>query len=253
MKTLLVVSDFHCGHAVGLTPPAHNPRKETDVLSEYRDALYTWFLREVKALGKIDLCVFNGDAIDGDGRKSGGTELITIDPQAQAQMAIDALKSIGAKKYLMTYGTPYHTGETTDYEDIVARDIGCDIGSTQDVEVEGVTFNFKHKVGGSQIPHGRATAIMREKLWVDMWAMRGEFPQAQVVVRSHVHYHVYAGTNDYLAMVTPALQGYGSKYGTRQVSGTVDFGFVVFQVDSKGRMSWRAPILRMDYQAPIKV
>jgi len=256
LKTILVLSDFHSGHLVGLTPPAVNPRYDNDklnALSDYRGMLYNWFKKEVGKLRRIDLCVLNGDAVDGDGKKSGGTEQITTDPQEQAEWAIDILKGLGAKQYLMTYGTPYHTGIVHDHEDIIARRIGCDIGATQDIEVGGRIFNFKHKVGGSGIPHGRATALLRDKFWNTLWADRGEYPSANIVVRSHVHYHQYAGTHDFLALSTPALQGYGSKFGSRQVSGTVDYGFVIFQIARGGEMTWRAPILRMPYQAPTKL
>ena len=47
---------------------------------------------------------------------------------------------------------------------------------------------------------------------------------------------------------TPALQGYGSKYGKRICSGTVDFGFIHMDIDEKGRLSWEPHILRMPYQ-----
>ena len=34
------------------------------------------------------------------------------------------------------------------------------------------------------------------------------------------------------------MQALGSKYGSRQCSGTVDFGFVVFDVDDDGQYTW---------------
>jgi hypothetical protein len=214
-----------------------------------RDNLRDWVYANVPK--RPDLVVCNGDAVDGDGRRSGGTEQLTTDPIEQAEWATAALKRFRGKQYMMTYGTPYHTGVKADYEDIIAAKLGCEIKATLDIEVNGVRFNFKHKIGGSTIPHGRATALMRDKLWNDIWADRGEFPKADVMVRSHVHYHQYTGTHDYLALTTPALQGYGSKYGARQVSGTVDYGFTVFKVSKSGEMSWKAHILRMDYQEPV--
>lgn len=252
-KKLLVLSDFHCGHVVGLTPPHLNPHyndPKLQVASDYRDMLYSWFSNTVKTLGKFDAVVVNGDLIDGKGERSGGTEIIENDPQKQADMAVDIIKALDIDTVYLTYGTPYHTGKDTDYEDSVAKSLGCKIESVLHLDLNGVIFNFRHKVGGSQVPHGRGTAILREQLWNQLWADRGEFPKAHVVVRSHVHYHQYAGTFDHLAMITPALQGYGSKFGERQVGGTIDFGFVTFEVTDKGVLSWTPFILRMPYQEP---
>jgi len=244
LKKLLVFSDTHCGHMVGLTHPKWNPRRDGDELSAYREVLYDWTQSRIQSYGKVDLAVLNGDAVDGTGRKSGGTEQISIDTNEQAFMCADWMKTVKTKAWAMTYGTPYHTGEVNDIEDIIAREMGCEIAGTLDFDVNGRVFNFKHKIGGSQIPHGRATAIMKDKLWNQVWAARGEYPLADVVIRSHVHYSVIVDTPDGIAMITPALQGYGSKYGTRQVSGTVDYGFMYFEVDSKGGITWTREILR---------
>ncbi len=252
-KRVLGLADMHCGHEVGLTHPGDNPRYDDErrVLTEYRDCLWNWLEAEVKALGKIDVTVHNGDAIDGKGKKSGGTEQIEMDRNTQAEMAANILSRINTKEIRMTYGTGYHTGDLEDYEDVVALKVGCPKPSaTLDLEINGVVFNFKHKVGGSQIPHGRLTAQLRDKLWNDIWSARGEYPRSDVQIRSHNHYFVYGGNSDYLVMGTPALQGYGSKYGTRIMSGTIDYGFVHFDVSDKGEISWEPHLLRMPYQNP---
>ena len=252
-KRLLILSDMHCGHLVGLTHPGDNPRYD-DVRkdgTEYRDFLWKWFEKEVKLLGKIDVLVHNGDAIDGKGDKSGGTEQICMDRNEQAAMAANVLSRIRTKDVRLTYGTGYHTGSLEDYEDVVSNILGCPRPSaTLDLELNGVVFNFKHKAGGSQIPHGRLTAQLRDKLWNNIWAMRGEFPESNIQVRSHNHYFMYGGDADFLVVATPALQGYGSKYGTRIMSGTVDYGFMHFDITDKGDVTWAPHILRMPYQAP---
>ena len=252
-KRLLVLADRHVGHRVGLTHPMDNPKMEENLIAwEYREFLYDWFQKEVKALGKIDVTVENGDAIDGKGPKSGGTEQIEMDRHAQAKMAYNGVKWIRTKEYRMVYGTGYHTGNLEDYEDVVANLLGCPKPSgTLDLEINGVVFNFKHKVGGSSIPHGRATAQLRDKVWSRQWADRGEYPDCDVQVRSHNHYFGYGGDAEFLWIATPALQGYGwNKYGTRIMSGTVDYGFVHFDITDKGDVTWAPHILRMPYQAP---
>jgi len=255
-KKILVLSDTHCGHQVGLTPPAWNPRYDDafhNALSDYRDTLYGWFKTESSKFGKVDLCVLNGDAVEGPGKKSGGTENIVQDTNEQAFMALDILRGIKAKKFALTYGTPYHTGENNDLEDVIARELGCDIAGTLDFDINGRIFNFKHHISGSQVPHGRATALLRDKLWNQLWAVRGEYPQAHVIIRSHVHYTIAIDQPDSIAMITPALQGYGSKFGTRRVSGTVDYGFVYFEVSDNGDISWTRRILRAQRREALSI
>jgi hypothetical protein len=252
-KKLLVFSDPHCGHLCGLTPSRWNPRSDRDnEAADYRDVLYSWTQKEIAAFGKVDVAVLNGDAVDGTGRRSGGTEQITTDTNEQAFMCVDWMKTVRTKAWFMTYGTPYHTGDQNDIEDVIAREMGCEIAGTMDLSLNGRVFNFKHKIGGSQIPHGRATSVLRDKMWNQLWALRGEYPMADVVIRSHVHAAIAVDAPDGIAMITPALQGYGSKYGTRQVSGTVDFGLTYFEITDKGGISWTRRILRMPYRPPIE-
>jgi len=210
--------------------------------------MWNEFQGMLKGLGKIDLCVVNGDAIDGPGKRSGGVEQLTTDMNAQAEMAADALKTIPAKEFRLTYGTPYHTGYDRDDEDQILFHMirPTKIGAEQNLKIEGWVFNFRHFVSGSQLPHGRATAVKRERLQNLLWAEKGHLPKADVIVRSHVHYFEYSGTDKYLSVVTPALQAPGTKYGARMCSGPVDFGIVWFDVekDSFPVLNWNTRNLK---------
>lgn len=255
-KKLLVVSDLHCGHDVGFTPPAYNPRYDEPELraaSEYRDTLYNIVMKSMYAEGPFDYCVANADLIDGKGKRSGSTEIMETDRHEQAKMAAAALEAMPVTGgYYLTYGTPYHTGLEEDFEDTVADRLGVRKPySSLDLEINGVVFNFKHKIGGSQVPHGRGTSILRAKLWNQLWAERGEYPKAFYVIRSHVHYHQFAGDSRSTGIITPALQGYGSKFGARQMDGTIDFGYMIFTINSKGQSSWEAKLFKMQYQPPV--
>jgi hypothetical protein len=192
--------------------------------------------------------------IDGRGEKSGSTELLVTDRLKQAMMAAEAIKSFNVPKIYMSYGTGYHTGTLEDIEDIIADKVSAvKIGGEDNLEVNGAVINYRHHVSRSAVPHGRHTAIARERLWNVLWAERGEYPLANIIIRSHVHYHKYAGGAGWVAMTTPALQNYGSKYGARVVSGTVDIGFVVLNIWNKGEWAWEAPILRMPMHEPMSL
>src|SRR3990167_5500267 len=209
-KRLLIVSDFHCGHEVGLTPPDWNVMVgHNDPMHEYREILYNSFSRMVNLYRPFDVCVANGDLIDGRGEKSGSTELIVVDRLKHAKMATDILKNIN-----------------------------------------GTIFNFRHHIGSSQTPIGRATPLAREIVWNELWNLRKGFVLANVQVRSHVHYHTYVGQPNHVALTTPALQGYGTRYGERRMSGIIDFGITVFDIDEYGRYTWGSEIVNFPTVAP---
>jgi len=248
-KNVVIISDMHCGHMVGLTHsnwqlPQDVPNKTRNKFAKLQKMTYDWFKSEIKSIGKIDTLIINGDCVEGKGARSKGTELITADMHQQAEMAIDIIKMINGKKIFMTYGTPYHTGDGEDVEDIISKDVGADISGHQFININGVIFDVKHKVGGSSVPHGRFTAVQREAIWNELWASRknGQ-PNADILIRSHVHYFTHSGNADKLCITTPALQGYGSKYGVRQCSGIVDVGFITFKIQDNGEYSWRPHIL----------
>lgn len=239
MKRVVVVSDFHCGHEVGLTPPGSN--RFADHSSEYRTYMWDRYVETIEELKPIDVLIANGDLIDGRGERAGSTELIVVDRMAQAEMAADCIRVTNAGSVYVLRGTDYHVGYEESWENLVAERTGAArIGDIISLDVNGLMFNFRHHIGGSQTPIGRATPLTREAAWNALWNARQGFPLADVIVRSHVHYHTYAGGPGWLAMTTPGLQGYGTRYGERRMSGLIDFGLVWFDVESKERFAWRA-------------
>ena len=258
-KTVLVLSDLHCGHLVGLTPPSrhahYNGQNDTLLkLEEVRQKLWAEFSKMIKKVGPVHTLVINGDAIDGKGSRSGGTEQITTDMCQQADIAAEVIRFIKPKNLCMTYGTPYHTGLEEDFEGMVIKEVLSNgnrykpkvavIDSQLFLDVNGVVFNFKHHTGSSSVPYGRATAVAKENIWNMAWndSSKGNIPRADIFIRSHVHYFGFSGDKNKLCMTTPALQGLGTKFGSRRCSGTVDWGFVVFNIDGKGNYTWRQEI-----------
>ena len=249
MKKLLILSDLHCGHLAGLTPPpwqtgppGPNGRTKRAKFAPTQREAWAWYERNLAAHGPYDYVVVNGDAIDGPGRKTGGAEQITVDRQEQVDMACTAIRPAISKKttLVMTYGTAYHTGDVEDWENDIFKELsaGClasKIGSQEWLDIEGTIFDFRHHIGSSSIPTGRSTALNKAALWNVLWADQKYAPRANVLVRSHVHY--FTATMDdvqpQLRLTTPALQAFGSRFGARRCDGLVSFGFVVFKVTKK--------------------
>jgi len=223
VKKVLIIGDIHAGHRAGLTPPEwQNSPKQAEQWNAYKTI--------IESVGPVDILVVNGDSIDGKGERSGGTEIIVPDRHEQGEVAEHCIRQIKTKDILMTYGTPYHAGTEEDFEGPIANRLGAEIRDMLEFTVEGVNFNVKHKIGGSSIPHGRATPIAREKLWNMLWEEMEVQQKAHILIRSHVHYYTFTGAVNWLGFTTPALQGFGSKFGARQCSGIVDFGMVLVKV-----------------------
>ena len=254
MKRVVVISDQHCGHMTGLTPTAwqtngSNHAGKRAKLYAIQKEMWAWYAKTVKALQPISCLIVNGDAIDGKGNRSGGTELITTDLEEQCKIAEVAILHAKADNVVLTYGTAYHTSpDGEDWENVLAYNCGAKkIGSHEWITVEGTTFDCKHHVGSSSIPHGRQTAISKEHLWAQLWEAKDLQPKSDIFIRSHVHYFTYCGGDGWLAMTTPPLQGMGTKYGSRRCSGLVDVGLTSFDCN-KGGYSWQPHIAKLQKQ-----
>jgi hypothetical protein len=114
MSRIMIISDTHCGHVVGLTPPNwqyhETGDKYHDKFARIQSQMWEWFVKNVKEVQPIHKLIINGDAIGGKGGKSGGTEMIALDRLQQALMVEDVVTEINPTEIAMTFGTPYHTG-----------------------------------------------------------------------------------------------------------------------------------------------
>ncbi len=259
-KRVVVISDLHCGHRVGLTPPEFQSKvsggsrqRISQKFYKVQVALWDAYVEMIKNLGKIDILIVNGDCIDGRGERSGSTELLYVDRNIQVQMAVDCINYAKANNILMTRGTDYHTGSSESFEDIIAEKVNAKkIEDHAWYDIDGVVFDVKHFIGSSGIPHGRSTAIKKAQMWNLIWAERNEQPRGNpgkiIAIRSHAHYFDYSGNADYLAIITPALQGMGSKFGAKICEGTVDFGLIYFDIQKNGNYSWGWDTVRVKEQ-----
>ena len=265
-KRVLLCTDLHCGHIVGLTHPtyqtSHCKSHHTKRNKHAKVQRECWlaFERMLDECGKVDAVLFHGDSIDGKGRASGGTETITGSMEEQADMAASVFDFMRLRifkrntKLIGVHGTPYHeASEGEDWGNIVAERAGFDrFGAHEWVDVDGCIFDIKHKVGGSSIPHGRGGAIKKQNLWNGIWAEYKMQPRAHCLTRGHVHFydhsdHVRAGVPIHLATL-PALQAMGSKYGARQCDGIVDFGVVVATVTGGVISDWQPIVATINAQ-----
>lgn len=228
-KRIVVISDLHCGHVHGLTPPEYQIKR-----SSSQPVLWDAYCNLVKEVGKVDLVVVNGDAVEGKGYRNEGIELITSDRMTQAAMAAEALNLFDTKKYHMTYGTPYHTGTSENFELAVASELGAQIEGRLALDVNGLLFDIRHHSPGSATPMGPVASLQREKV---MALLDDRIQRGGVAIRSHVHKFYAAMDHHGAVFTTPCLQTH-TEYGSRRCSGDIDLGFMVFEVNEKGEFTW---------------
>jgi hypothetical protein len=255
-RRVVVISDLHCGHRVGLTPPewqasggggaaGHDAAKAC----AYQAALWDYYARSLAEIQPIDVLVVNGDAIDGRNQRCGGVELLVTDREEQCSMAAVAIRQARAARVLMTYGTPYHTGDEENWEDLVAKEAGAErIEAEGHYEINGCHIAAKHYIGNTTSPVARLTALSGAQLRQLLWATREQQPRADLIVRSHVHrcMVIMEPGGRWAACTTPGLQGLGMRYATRQGDFLpIDFGLIFFDISSAGNVTiaWRiAPL-----------
>jgi hypothetical protein len=255
---LFIGSDVHAGHFAGLTPPPwHYPldgaRGEIGIMQR---ELWEWFAGRVRKLKPFDGAAWVGDLIDGDGHKSGGTELITTDRIEQVAIASEVVRFVDAPFNRFVYGTGYHTGNEEDFEAGIAKDFNAKISDQAWIRpLNAVTVHLKHHIGGTSIPHGKGTALMKDMLWHDIWTEMKAQPKANIFFRGHTHR--YIGIDDVgpdgeirMGFCLPALQAAATKFGARRCSGIVHFGFMHLDIYKDGRVEWQKHILNVQAAVP---
>jgi hypothetical protein len=219
-------------------------------IAEIQRALWDCFSRELSTISyRFDAAIWNGDLIDGRGEKSGGTELISTDRQNQCDMAIEIIQHVNAKRNLITRGTPYHVGQLESFEDSIADSVGAEIGDQIFPAINGYVLDVKHKSGTSSVPHAVNNGLRRQAIWNMLWDERGIQPKAQATVRAHAHRFCLIDNGDWQGVALPALQGLGTRYGSRECEGVVDFGFMILHVSPGGNPTWEKCIRPVVTQA----
>lgn len=242
MIRMIVVSDFHCGSVSGLTPPGMDSIPGEDMpaakkLYDLRRDHYNHFSENVDRYKPYDICLSNGDLIDGSQSRSYGMDLLYIDPDEQVTLATKLLKTIEADQYHFTLGTPYHTGQIEDHEARIANEFDTVAGKEVIFTVNDVTVHAQHKAGGSQNVNTRQNNLNVQAQVLKERFFRNEIPKIDLFFRSHCHYSGGWSDSTIQGYRTPALQfANNSKYG-RNFDMPLDYGFIVVDFHDAGRFT----------------
>lgn len=255
-KRVMLAADTHCGHLAGLTPPEFWVDSDifSDKIKTTQKLLWEFYSRNVGRLKPIDIAIFNGDLIDGRGEKSGGTELITGDRRRQTQIAIRCIEETDASRIYIARGTDYHVGPHEEWEDVIASRLDAIIADHLFIQINGRLFDVKHHLGNHSLPHTSLTPIAKEILWNKyISATSGEQPTADVIVRAHVHKDEFMLHDGCYGVSLPGLQGFGSRFGKKRISRSIDFGFRIVDVYEDGKLDWHDPIILEGTHQPVTI
>jgi len=253
LKKIAVVSELHCGHPKGLTPPewwwktSGGPDDYHERCGEVQAEMWQRYREIIKAESPIDVLAVGGDTIHG---RTGDEPMITLDREEQSEMAISCLRQWRAKSVVMVRGTPYHTGSLEKYERRIAKEFDAEIAGKLFFHAKGtrVPFFMKHKVGRSRIPHGKATPVVRQAVWNQLLAAREREPRARVYLFGHVHYHLTYSEPGWVAMTLPALCC-RTEFSDEQSEGESHWGIVIFEVEGD-QFDWHSHIVEIVSDVP---
>jgi len=196
---------------------------------------------------KPNICIVNGEPIDGGNPKQQGNQSWSTNLADQATDSIKLLKKIPSKEILFVKGSGYHvTIQGTSIEQFIAERMNAVDYSIYEgmqttkadywanVDINGKKFSFTHHTPYAKFFAYRATPLSKEMALLSLDKDRSKL-KYDVIVRSHVHYYIAISTLNTHAFTTGAWK-YPDAHLTRGGLGGIypDIGGVEVIVESNG-------------------
>lgn len=241
---IIVISDMHVGSKRGLCPPkVEFFDGGVYKASRLQRRVYKEYVASAKKHDKPDVLFYLGDGIDGKHKRNYGHPVWNTDPQIQAETCADLINMWRARKVYMVHGTNYHVSiEGTQAEEWMARNVrlaqrGPDnrmAPPSRYVKVEDVTFHLGHHIGGTSVYQYRATPPAREMAKGLMASALNLAPEADVILRGHVHHYYQIDDGTHKAVICPCWQLQTDYEAAKNPQGWLsELGFLEINVDGK--------------------
>lgn len=235
----------------------------TDLKTTYKPntlqkELFQIWNESIDALSKKpDICVVNGEPIDGANPKQLGNQSWTTNTIDQGNDAVKLLELIKAKEYLFTRGSGYHVQiQGTSSEQWIAEKIKAVKYSIYEglqesnadywanVEIFGKTFSFTHHTPYAKFFAYRATPLAKEMALMAL--DKGRSMKYDVISRAHVHNFMMVRSAHTTAYTTGAWK-YPDGHLTRAGLGGIfpDIGGVEVIVEQNGEIVIRPHITEL--------
>jgi len=231
----------------------------TSPKNKIQEALLDRYIDAIKWFGQApDVVLHVGDGTDGKDPKGGD-----VDEDCMLKQAEDCAKLIvlqkPKKEVILVTGTRYHDSHHgQEFIEHCAKCIKYDMLKQHKRAIEvsirrklKTTINgwfrleARHCIGGSSIPHGRATAALRAQMWnvlnsaLDSQINGGAAGYPHLLTFAHRHNYIDASNAWGTVMILPCWQALGGIYGDEQCDGHVDLGLVKLTVGNKEANGWQ--------------
>jgi hypothetical protein len=242
-RLVVAMSDLHCGHWSGVTPPGWQQRSAHPARAAWQEHAWASYLALAQRIGRPDVLLVVGDAVSLTDPQWGAGEQVEGDPLQCRTMAVQAIQEWRARTVVIVRGTARHvTGAGIDLEDLIAEAFDVQAHDHAFCEVNGHIIDAKHHVGRTQTN----AAMLAEYRANREWYEDGVQPLAQTIVRGHIHYGTLTQPSGWTGLTLPGLQG-PTTYGARRCRWPVHWGLAWATIDTGGNAQWhveRQPIVR---------
>lgn len=256
VRTVVLISDLHCGSALGLCPSRgvaldgggwYQPtRVQRKIWTHWEEFWGQWVPRETE--GEPYVLIVNGDAIDGEPHRS--KALISSNVATQADIAYECLAPCvdRAVATYMTRGTEAHVGKSAEQEELLGRRLGVEVDangfSTRDelwMDLAGHLGHITHHVATTTSWMYESTAPWREVVLCLESAVRSGQRAPEWIARAHRHREfsgrIYTADGRVVVVVTPGWQAKTPYvYRTAARNESPHFGGSIVRVSSKGEL-----------------
>jgi len=179
---------------------------------------------------RLDAVVVNGDVVQGK-RSFWEFRLSLVRLDDQRDHAIAILKPLRERceKMYITAGTRSHSLDIFDVEREIALALDAKYHYVHNLKLLDKVFNFVH--GKSHAYVNKPLPLTREIMFNALMQELKKVPNADVIVRSHIHSFTWVGDERRIALFLPAWQisseyaatGRASYYGSQSSLGAVLF------------------------------
>ena len=179
---VVAIADLHVGSHWGLADPS-----VTGAFTKGKQIQERLFEKWKKSTqgewSNPDVLVLDGDIVDGQGQKDGGSLQWTTNIEDQINHCVDLVRMWNARKIYVIWGSKYHVGIGRDTgmcaEELLAQKLGGEEYPNQEhlpeeyrqrsgihwfLTFEGTTVHFSHHVGFSRVFHYMSTPVAREMM-----------------------------------------------------------------------------------------
>jgi len=218
-KTIVIYSDIHDGSTTAVCSPEPEIEEQSTVYkpNALQKELYSIWEEAIDEFSKKkpDLCVVNGEPVDGGNPKQLGNQSWSTNLYDQAVDSCKLLKMTKAKEFLFTRGSGYHVQiHGTPIEQFVAdRMKGVKYSVYKGMKSKNADFyanvkafdtniSFTHHISYAKFFAYRATPISKEAALMAL--DKGRNMKYDIIVRSHVHYFMMVKSAHTIGFTTPA-------------------------------------------------